>query len=66
MQVQHAGAFAAGTAHIEEALLVEQLGEAVRGVLHRPWQQQVVVAGVDAAVAAQGLVERCQGGGWHQ
>ena len=37
-----------------------------RARLHRPRQQQVVIAGVDAAVAAQGLVEGCQGGGWHQ
>ncbi|MNR38855.1 hypothetical protein D3C85_1569920 [compost metagenome] len=36
MQVQHPCAFAVGAAHVEEALLVEQFGEAVRGVLHGP------------------------------
>ncbi|MNP09204.1 hypothetical protein D3C76_1012970 [compost metagenome] len=66
MQVQYAGAFAAGAAYVEKTLLIEQLGKTLRGVLHGPWQDQVVVAGVDVAIAAQGLVQRGQRGGRHQ
>ncbi|MNZ30694.1 hypothetical protein D3C78_479730 [compost metagenome] len=63
--MQHARPFAAGAAYVEEALLIEQRGEALGCVLHCPRQDQVVVAGIDTAVAAQGLVDRCQGCRWH-
>ncbi|MNJ60045.1 hypothetical protein D3C77_557560 [compost metagenome] len=61
VQVQQAGAGAVSVADIEVAVIIEQRLKTLRGMAGSPVTEQVIVAGIDAAIVAQFVVDQLQG-----